>query len=214
MERPLISDRALLLLSGGHDSIALAAWLSPAACLTIDYGQRPVEGELRSAQAAAQALNLAWHSFRVDLTPVGSGLLHEDGEIADPDAGEFAKYAPTPEWWPYRNQLLVSLAAAWALRRGFDEILVGSVAPDGDRHKDGTTAFYSKLDEVVAYQEGGLRVAAPAIEMSTVELIEVSGVPDNILGFAHSCHVGAYPCGMCPGCRKHDEVIAQTGRFK
>ncbi|WP_442978199.1 7-cyano-7-deazaguanine synthase [Rhodococcus sp. A5(2022)] len=213
MERPRISDHALLLLSGGHDSIALAAWLRPSACLTIDYGQRPVDGEMRSSQAVAQALDLAWYSFRVDLTPVGSGLLH-DGTAPDPSVGHSVEGAPSPEWWPYRNQLLVSLAAAWALGRGFDEILVGSVGPDGVRHKDGTSDFYTKLDAVVSYQEGGLRVVAPAIEMSTVELIESSGVGDNILGFAHSCHVGAYPCGMCPGCRKHDDVIAKAGRFK
>ena len=112
------------------------------------------------------------------------------------------------------NQLLVSLAAAWALPRAFDELVVGSVAPDGIRHRDGTAGFYERLDNVVAYQEGNIRVTAPAVGLTTVELIEVSGVTDAILGFAHSCHVAAYPCGMCPGCLKHDEVIAKSGRFQ
>lgn len=211
------ASRSLLLLSGGHDSIALAAWLQPAACLTIDYGQRPVAGEMRAAQATANALGLEWHKFRVDLTPVGSGLLHDDGSGEDADAFEGGKPiegAPSPEWWPYRNQLLVSLAAAWALPRGFDELIVGSVAPDGDRHKDGTAGFYERLNELVSYQEGGIRVTAPAVGMSTVDLIKISGVTDAALGFAHSCHVAAYPCGMCPGCRKHEDVIAASGRFQ
>lgn len=203
----------LLLLSGGHDSIALAAWQPPAACLTIDYGQRPVDGEMRAAKAAADALGLEWRSFRVDLSPVGSGLLHDDGSGAGFGGGAPLDGAPSPEWWPYRNQLLVSLAAAWALPRGFDQLMVGSVATDGDRHRDGTAGFYERLNDVVSYQEGGIGVVAPAVGLTTAELIEMSGVTDAILGYAHSCHVAAYPCGMCPGCRKHDDVIAKSGRF-
>ena len=207
-------DRPLLLHSGGHDSIALAAWQPPAACLTIDYGQRPVDGEVRAAKATADALGLDWHWFRVDLSPVGSGLLHDDGTGAGFEGGKAVEGAPSPEWWPYRNQLLVSLAAAWAFPRGFDELIVGSVAPDGDRHKDGTAGFYERLDDVVAFQEGGIRVVAPAVGLTTMELIKASGVTAAVLGYAHSCHVAAYPCGMCPGCRKHDEVIAKSGRFQ
>lgn len=209
MARGGVSDRSLLLLSGGHDSVALAAWIRPAACLTIDYGQRPVAGEFRAAAAVAGALGLPWHTFAVDLTPVGSGLLLGDGNASEAGLVE----SPSPEWWPYRNQLLVSLAAAWALPRGFSQIVVGSVSPDGDRHLDGTPGFYTRLDDLVAYQEGGIRVVTPAIDMTTVDLISVSGVADNVLGYAHSCHVAAYPCGTCPGCRKHEDVLAKSGRL-
>lgn len=211
------SGRSLLLLSGGHDSIALAAWLRPSGCLTIDYGQRPVEGEMRASKAAAESLGLPWHTLRIDLSEVGSGLLHSacTKDVWNLPADEArSEEVPSPEWWPYRNQLLVSLAAAWALPRGYKELLVGSVASDGDRHRDGTAGFYERLDEVTAYQEGALRVSAPAVAMTTVELIEISAVDDAVLGLAHSCHIAAYPCGGCPGCRKHFEVIAKSGRFR
>ncbi|WP_300400341.1 7-cyano-7-deazaguanine synthase [Nocardioides sp.] len=203
----------LLLLSGGHDSIALAAWLRPDACLTIDYGQRPVAGEIRASKAATAALGLNWHHLRADLSAVGSGLMHDTGDD-DEVAGAVTPGSPSPEWWPYRNQLLVSLAASWALPRGFTELVVGSVAPDGARHRDGTADFYERLDAVVSFQEGGLRVNAPAVGMTTVELLETSGVPDAVLAYAHSCHLAEYPCGLCPGCRKHAEVLAQAGRLQ
>lgn len=211
MTAPAVPSRSLLLLSGGHDSIALAAWEQPAACLTIDYGQRPVEGEFRAAAAVTDALGLPWHCFAVDLTPVGSGLLHR---AAAPSEAPPPLDAPSPEWWPYRNQLLVSLAAAWALPRGFDQILVGAVSHDGERHLDGTAGFYTRLDDLVSYQEGDIRVIAPAIDMTTVDLIKASGVTDDVLGYAHSCHIAAYPCGTCPGCRKHEEVLNKVGRFQ
>jgi 7-cyano-7-deazaguanine synthase len=109
--------------------------------------------------------------------------------------------------------LLVTIAAAWALPRGFTELVIGSVAPDGARHRDGTAEFYRRLDSVVAFQEGGLRVTAPAIGLTSVELLDASGVTDDVLAFAHSCHLGEYPCGACPGCRKHEDVIQGAGRF-
>lgn len=206
------AESKLLLLSGGHDSIALAAWLLPAACLTIDYGQRPVKGEMRAASAAADALGLAWHELRVDLSAIGSGLMHDSGD--DEIAGSVRLDSPSPEWWPYRNQLLATLAAAWALPRGFSEIVVGSVRPDGMRHRDATPEFYERLDAVVAYQEGGVRITAPAVGMSTRELIELSDVADGVLAYAHSCHLSEYPCGLCPGCRKHADVLAEIGRLQ
>jgi 7-cyano-7-deazaguanine synthase len=208
-----VTGSKLLLLSGGHDSVALAAWLRPDACLTIDYGQRPVAGEMRASKAATAALGLNWHQLRVDLSAVGSGLMHNTGDD-DEVAGAVAPGSPSPEWWPYRNQLLVSIAAAWALPRGFTELVVGSVGSDGARHRDGTADFYERLDAVVSFQEGGLRVVAPAVGMSTVELIETSGVPDRVLAYAHSCHLAEYPCGLCPGCRKHAEVLAHAGRLQ
>lgn len=207
-------DQQLLLLSGGHDSIALAAWLQPDACLTIDYGQLPFEGELRASTAATRELGINLHTVRIDLSPVGSGLLHsratEPGKANAPNSVD----APSPEWWPYRNQLLVSIAAAWALPRGFTEIAVGSVAPDGVRHKDGTAEFYQHLDSVVAYQEGAIHITAPAINMTTSELIEKSGVTDTVLGYAHSCHTSSYPCRQCPGCFKHEDVLTTLKRLR
>jgi 7-cyano-7-deazaguanine synthase len=151
------------------------------------------------------------------LTPVGSGLLHDAGPSGGDDeaaGSERLQQAPSPEWWPYRNQLLASLAAAWALPRGYDEILIGSVASDGLRHRDGSARFYELLNEVVSYQEGRVRITAPAIAMTTADLIGVSGVDDSVLGYAHSCHTAAYPCGICPGCRKHHDVLAGAGRFQ
>ena len=49
----------------------------------------------------------------------------------------------------------------------------------------------------------GLRVTVPAIGMSTVELVQRSGIPRGMLAWAHSCHVGNLACGSCRGCVKH-----------
>jgi 7-cyano-7-deazaguanine synthase len=116
--------------------------------------------------------------------------------------------APVSEWWPYRNQLLVTLAAARGLSLGIRLMIVGAVATDGS-HADGTAAFFATLDELMRLQEGNLVVEAPAIAMSTVELVRTSGVPREALAWAHSCHTGPLACGGCRGCIKHFRTMGE-----
>ncbi|HEY5710108.1 MAG TPA: 7-cyano-7-deazaguanine synthase [Solirubrobacterales bacterium] len=199
----LVGGVQLLLLSGGLESSALAAWLRPSLALTIDYGQLPARGETWAASRVCSALDLEHHVLRVDCSDIGSGLLA---------GSEIDKQAPMPEWWPYRNQLLITLAGTWGIGRGVTEILIGSVASDS-RHADGTADFYDLLGRLMVFQEGNLRVRAPGIEMSSVELITKSGITDAVLGWTHSCHISDIACGSCPGCAKRRDVLTGMDRL-
>jgi 7-cyano-7-deazaguanine synthase len=184
------------------DSTALAALERPALCLSIDYGQRSARSELRAASAICGALNLPYQELRLDFGGLGGGLLLGDDVLPN---------APSPEWWPFRNQFLVTAAASVALREQLDCVLIGSVAGDGDRHADGRLDFYALLDRLVSLQEGGIRVKVPAIGETSVELARRSGLGEDILGWTVSCHRASYPCGACPGCWKRQAVLAELG---
>jgi 7-cyano-7-deazaguanine synthase len=197
-----LASKSVLLLSGGLDSTALAAIERPALCLAIDYGQRPAEAEIRAASAIAGALGLEFQSLRLDLGVLGGGLLKDD---------DLLPQAPSPEWWPFRNQILVTAAASVALGRGLDMVVVGSVAGDGDRHVDGTARFYDQLDALLGMQEGSIHVSAPAIHETSAHLLARSGLRDDMVGWTISCHRSVFPCGECPGCWKRASVLAEVG---
>jgi len=114
--------------------------------------------------------------------------------------------APAEEWWPFRNQLLATLAAAWAVGNGISELAFASVKSDAT-HSDGRDEFFAALCRLVELQEGGVRIVAPVIGLSTEELIKKSGMPRNWLGWTHSCFVGGMACGHCRGCKKRSEVL-------
>lgn len=208
----LMETQSLLLLSGGVDSTSIAHWKRPDYALFIDYGQRAAVAEQRSAAAVANDLDIVFDSLRVDLSSTAGGLMADNRALPG---------APSPEWWPFRNQLLVSIAAAWSCRNtdvldrpGSLSILLGCVSGDGERHVDGSARFLSALSALLVLQEGNIALEAPAIDLSTEELVAQSGVPDSLLAWTHSCHVASAPCMECPGCFKRERVLHTLGRLQ
>lgn len=186
-----------ILLSGGIDSIALAYWKKPQIAFTINYGQKPAVAEIRSSKTVCDILGIKHVIIEADCSHLGSG---------DLSATNALEIAPSSEWWPYRNQLLVTLASMKAITLDVDELIVGSVLSDGF-HKDGTGNFYSLLHALMNYQESNITISAPAITLTSTELVISSGVPSEILFYAHSCHKNNIPCCQCRGCNKYIEVI-------
>jgi 7-cyano-7-deazaguanine synthase len=193
----------VLLLSGGLDSSSLAAWIRPDACLFVDYGQLAAGAERQASERVTNELALRWFELSVDCGAVGSGLMSRRPQVA---------LAPSPEWWPFRNQLLGTLAVAWALARGFTDVAFGAVRGDGARHSDGSQAFFRAFDALVSGQEGGIRIGTPAIELSTEDLIAKSGIRRSVLGLTFSCHAANPGCGACPGCAKRTAVFDSLSR--
>lgn len=202
-----------LLLSGGIDSAAVAAWKHPDIALFIDYGQRSASAERRAARAVAAELEIRHHELTVGLDALGAGVLKDD---VTRDGW------PSPEWWPYRNQLLVTCAAAWLTTNAEileikmppqARILMGTVSSDASRHRDGSFRFFEALNALLASQEGFIGVDVPAIEMSTQQLILVSHITDSVMGWTHSCHTANLPCGRCPGCHKREQVLRDVNRL-
>ena len=185
-----------LLLSGGMDSLALAWWVRPEIGITLDYGQLAAEAEVSASKAICKRLEIQHYVVSIDCRAVGSG----DMAGAQADA-----HAPASDWWPYRNQMLVTLAAMKAISLGVTTLYLGTVKSDGS-HRDGTPEFIGAISRLMALQEGGMTVEAPAIELSTAELVRKAGVPRDMLAWAHSCHKSNVACGRCRGCNKYLEV--------
>jgi len=95
-------SRTAVLLSGGMDSVSVAYMRRPPVAITIDYGQLAAAGEVRAAAAVAEALGMRHEVVEVDLRPLGSGDMVGRTPLS---------VAPVTEWWPFRNQMLVTLAA-------------------------------------------------------------------------------------------------------
>lgn len=185
----------ILLFSGGIDSTCLAWSFRPDRLLFIDYGQLAAKGEKRAAEAIASALDLRLDSRAADLRGFGHGTMTGQPALSD----------LAPEFWPFRNQMLVTLAAMAYADLPVNSIMIGSVAGD-EVHPDGTAAFRTSMKNLLRTQTSAM-LEAPAAEVRTEDLIRQFGVPASLLGWTFSCHTGEWACGTCRGCRKHDEIM-------
>ena len=189
---------ALLLLSGGTDSACLAHVLRPNLCLTIDYGQKVASAEINSSRNICRSLNLKHCVVKINLRDFATGSM----------AGKKQALAGAAnEWWPFRNQLIVTVGAMVAFKNSLTEVIIGTVRSDR-RHKDGSAKFIRQMDQVLRQQEGAVRLLAPARKLYAEELYSAADPSLDLLGMTFSCHRSIYPCGQCDGCRKNEAVIS------
>lgn len=106
--------------------------------------------------------------------------------------------------------MLVTLVAMNAITFGVTHLWLGTVKSDGF-HRDGSPEFMAAISHLLSLQEGAMVVEAPAIELSTAELVRKSDIPASLLAWAHSCHKSDVACGDCRGCNKYIEVFQEVG---
>jgi 7-cyano-7-deazaguanine synthase len=186
---------------GEFKAVTEAILLSGGIAITIDYGQSCAEAEMRASRQICKELNMKHEEIRVDCGSLGSG------DLAGLPA---SSVAPVPEWWPFRNQLLITLAAMRAIELDVATLIVGAVRTDAS-HVDGTSKFFKRIDDLMCMQEGNIRICTPAIKLSSSELVRASGIDLSILAWAHSCHRSNFACGNCRGCYKHRSVMVELG---
>lgn len=188
-----------ILLSGGLDSTALAYWHrnSLSIAFTINYGQKSAQKEIAVSAKICKELGLQHEVLEADCGSLGGG------EMSDNPISSLSNFS---EWWPFRNQLLITLAAMRAVTLGIETIMFGAVKTD-NRFADGRATFFKSVNYLLNQQEGSIQILTPAIELYSIELIRKSKVPEHLLFWAHSCHRGNEPCGFCNGCNKYSEVV-------
>lgn len=215
---------AIVLLSGGLDSATALAMTRAAGrrchALSFRYGQRH-EVELIAAAAVAKALGAAsTRVIDIDLRGIGGSAL--TGELAVPkgrDEAEIGAGIPIT-YVPARNTIFVAYALAVAEVVGAQEIVVGVNVLDSSGYPDCRPEWLAAMQEVArlgtkAGVEGrGVRLVAPLIEMSKVDIIR-AGVKLGVdYGLTHSCYDPAEDgaaCGGCDACHLRRRGFAGAG---
>ncbi len=215
----MMSDRAVVLLSGGLDSattlaIALSQGLE-CHTLAVDYGQRH-RSELASAEQVSQALGASDHKvLRIDLRAIGGSALTDDIDVPeDQPSGIPVTYVPA------RNTIMLGLALGYAevLRAG--SIFVGVNAVDYSGYPDCRPEFIAAFETLAnlatkAGVEGSkLKVRAPLVEMAKSDIIQRG----TELGVDYAMTVSCYQaddqgraCGRCDSCRFRRQGFADAG---
>jgi 7-cyano-7-deazaguanine synthase len=194
-----------VLLSGGIDSIALTYYLNPDYAITIDYGQIPADAEIQASKKISKSLNIDHVIRDFSCEKIGRGLMYDGNKKVD-------FKAPSKEWWPFRNQLIISIGATFAVNNGIRELFIGAVEEDST-HKDGEKQFFDLMSNLLTFQEGNIQLKYPYVSTSSIDLLKETEPPLEMLMWAHSCHKSTDACGKCRGCSKYQKVLEKYRKY-
>jgi 7-cyano-7-deazaguanine synthase len=214
--------RSIVLFSGGIDSTTALFWARARSddvrALTFDYGQRH-KVEVRMARATARRVGVPHTVLKIDLTQIGGSAL-TDGKMALPRYEKVPPLAsgPPATYVPFRNGILISLAAAWAEVQGAAEIVCGFNILDSPEYPDTRPEFIRAMQRAVdtgtraAFGGPGIKITAPFVRMKKSAIIRLGLSLGADYSRSVTCYAGAErPCGACSACLLRARAFAEAG---
>jgi 7-cyano-7-deazaguanine synthase len=218
--------RAVVLLSGGLDSaVTLAEALErftpgEVEALSIFYGQHH-SVELEAAKAIADLYSVRHEQlYLMPSLFQGSGSAVV-GESPVPRATykELEKQnGPSETYVPFRNGLMLSMAAAHALRvkerASVVEVWYGAHAGDASRfaYPDCTPEFNGAMAAAMyvgTYHK--IRLVTPLQTLTKADVVRIGRRLHTPFHLTHSCYSGSPACGECATCIERLEAFAANG---
>lgn len=221
MTEPVKSGKppAVALVSGGLDSCVTAAMAARSRsiyALHASYGQRTQNRERRAFREIAERLGAAG-ALEVDLSVLAkmgsSSLLNKSVPIPEGE-GKTGEIPTT--YVPFRNGVLLSVAAAWAESLGAGEIFIGAVAPDAPQgYPDTTREFFDALERAILIgtrPETKIKIMAPAVDWPKHEVVEKGLELGAPLELTWSCYAEEdEACGKCLSCESRLKAFREAG---
>jgi len=214
--------KSLVLFSGGIDSTTALYWALAKGrdlqALTFDYGQRH-NVEVRLARRTARKAGVPQTVLKIDLGQVGGSAL-TDKAIELPRYKKLAEMKPGPPatYVPFRNGILLALAAAWAEARGIPEIVCGFNIIDSPDYPDTRRSFVRAMEKAVnagtkaAFGGEKIKITAPFVQMKKSEIIRLGLSLGADYSHSVSCYAGGeIPCGACSSCLLRERAFAEAG---
>jgi 7-cyano-7-deazaguanine synthase len=204
---------ALVVLSGGQDSITCLGWaltkFRDVRAISFDYGQR--HGiELECARKVCEDFGVPLAT--IDIKALGAMVT--TNLVGEGDVGEAHSHnADLPaSFVPCRNATMLTLAHAYAQEIGAQVLVTGVCQTDYSGYPDCRDAFIRKLEDTLntGYLTS-IRIMTPLMHKTKAEtfaLAEEVGFLDVVIEESHTCYLGdrdhkhdwGYGCGECPAC--------------
>lgn len=211
--------RSLAVLSGGLDSsVALAQALKsripPVRALFFHYGSKHNDRELRAAQAIAHFYDVPLSVVRLDFAAWGfkSSLLAEQGEIPE---GHYAAESMLSTVVPFRNGIMLSIAAGIAESHELDAILIGSHFGDHAIYPDCRVQFNTPMRDAIRYGTyRNIELLTPFAQNDKWYIAKEGARLNVPMHLTWSCYKGGeVHCGKCGTCVERKEAFT-TAQIK
>ncbi|MGJ8724883.1 MAG: 7-cyano-7-deazaguanine synthase QueC [Roseibacillus sp.] len=206
--------KTIILLSGGMDS-TVALWHTLAeghevvACLGIDYASKHNAKELPMAQWQAEKAGVPFQ--RADLTFMDdlfqSDLLKSGGDIPE---GHYEEENMKSTVVPFRNGILLSVAAGFAESVGAEGLVIAAHSGDHAIYPDCREDFLAPMSQAIsAGTYADVTVLRPFVDIRKEDIAQRGA--ELAVDYTHtwSCYKGGEThCGKCGTCVERKEAFA------
>lgn len=213
MHRCTMKD-SIIIVSGGMDSITLLYDYQARIALAVsfDYGSNHNAREIPFAKKHCDKLGI--RHITIDLKFMQdyfqSSLLAGDDAIP---AGDYAEENMRSTVVPFRNGIMLSIAAGLAESNNLKYVMMANHGGDHSIYPDCRPEFVDAMDKAIkngTYEE--VRLQAPYTKLTKAEI----ALRGKELGIDYSetwsCYKGGEKhCGECGTCRERKEAFSSIG---
>ena len=200
----------VILYSGGMDSsVALYQYAERIKlAVSFNYGSKHNVREIEFAAKNCQKTGIEHRIVELDLNKMGfiSDLLQSGGEIPD---GHYEDENMKKTVVPFRNGIMLSIAAGIAESMECDKLLISNHAGDHAIYPDCRPDFIQSMSSAIQFGTyNKVEILAPYTNLSKREIAIIGkeiGVPfEN----TYSCYNGKeIHCGTCGTCTERKEAL-------
>lgn len=210
--------KAIVVLSGGMDSSAAVGWaksqphLEVIGALSFWYGSKHNDQEWDHAKLIALHYGIPIERARLDFvaTNFKSDLLKTGGDVPE---GHYADPSMQRTVVPFRNGIMLSIAAGYAESIGAEIVILGNHFGDHAVYPDCRKDFITPMAEAIAagtYAQ--IKLLSPFCDLGKHHIAALGaglGVPFEK---TWSCYKGgSIHCGKCGTCFERREAFELSG---
>lgn len=205
---------SLLVLSGGMDSTTMLYDFAEQVTLavTFNYGSNHNAREIECARRHCAALGIEHLVIDLDFMHryFRSSLLQGADSIPE---GHYADDNMKSTVVPFRNGIMLAVAAGLAESRGLKALMIANHAGDHAIYPDCRPGFVRAMDRAI--QEGtyeGIVLRAPYTLLSKGQIAARGAELGLDYSTTYSCYKGGEKhCGRCGTCIERREALAEAG---
>jgi 7-cyano-7-deazaguanine synthase len=234
MDDNIVSEKAIVLVSGGMDSLVTVA-IAAKECeelffLHVNYGQLTESRELAAFnQLVAHYRPQDTMVCSIDyLKDIGNSSLIDRSIEMDTYKEAFDKQQDDVKgmkgvedgtipntYVPFRNAHLLAIAVSWAEVIGANRIFIGAVEEDSSGYPDCREIFFKTYNEMIKYgtkNEIPIIIRTPLLHKSKKEIVLIGSELDVPFQFSWSCYQdNNQACGVCPSCLLRLKAFKEAG---
>lgn len=204
----------LIVLSGGMDSVTLLYEYQDSLALAVsfDYGSKHNVRELPYARLHCERLGI--EHLTIPLSFIGqyfrSALLEGGGAIPK---GSYDEENMAATVVPFRNGIMLSIAAGLAESRGLTKVYLANHFGDHAIYPDCRASFIRPMHEAILQgTSNAVEVTAPYTDISKGDIARHGKLLGINYAETWSCYEGGdLQCGSCATCIERREAMQEAG---